>query len=100
MDDLISRQAAIDTMQKFIDSMDKDSPAYKSLSVAFDRCIIELKRLPSAQPERKKGRWKLLNNGDAICSECGRKQNVVWDFDNWDNFCRHCGADMRGIEND
>ncbi len=47
-------------------------------------------------PERKKGKWKLLDNGDAICSECGRKQKCVWDFDNWDNFCRYCGSDMRG----
>ena len=51
MADLIDRQQAIDTMRMFIDSLNKDSPAYKSLSIAFDRCIIELKKLPSAQPE-------------------------------------------------
>ena len=60
---------------------------------AYDKAIEAL-----SQPERKKGHWKLLNNGDAICSECGRKQKGVWDFDNWDNFCRHCGSDMRGGE--
>ena len=48
--DTISRQQAIDTMQMFIDSLDKESPAYKSLRVAFNRCIIELKKIPSAQP--------------------------------------------------
>lgn len=48
--DTIYRCQAIDTMQMFIDSLDKESPAYKSLSIAFDRCIIELKRMPSAQP--------------------------------------------------
>ena len=80
MSDLISRQAAIEAIKKsrfLVDAMEK---------------VI---KLPSAQPERKKGHWKLLNNGDAICSECGRRQKGVWEFDNWDNFYRHCGADMR-----
>ena len=49
--DTIYRQEAIDKMQMFIDSLDKEATAYKSLRVAFNRCIIELKRLPSAQPE-------------------------------------------------
>ena len=49
--DCISRKMAIDKMQMFIDSLDKEATAYKSLMVAFNRCIIELKRLPSAQPE-------------------------------------------------
>ena len=59
-------------------------------SMAYERGRSE------AQSGKKRGHWKLLDNGDAICSECGRKQKGVWDFDNWDNFCRHCGADMRG----
>ena len=51
MSDTIYRQDAIDKMQMFIDSLDKEATAYKSLMVAFNRCIIELKRMPSAQPE-------------------------------------------------
>ena len=100
MDDLISRQQAIDTMQMFIDSLDKDSPAYKSLSVAFDRCIIELKKLTSAQPERVRGKWKIEHApymvGSknlvvvVVCSNCGY---VLQDY--LSNFCPNCGADMR-----
>ena len=53
MSDLIDRQAAIDKMQMFIDRMDKEATAYKSLMVAFNRCIIELKRMPPAQTDER-----------------------------------------------
>lgn len=54
-------------------------------------------RLMSLEPERKTGHWKMLKNGDAICSECGFTQVNAWDMNGWDNFCHHCGADMRGM---
>lgn len=75
MDDLISRQAAIDTMQIFIDGLDKESPAYKSLSIAFDRCIIELKRLPSAQSRMTCDGCKYANRPTGwsdVCVLCRR----------------------------
>jgi hypothetical protein len=84
--DLISRQDAIDAVHYYIES------GYK--------CDIfqELKNLPSAEPERKKGAW----TGDC-CSCCGvSKYNYIkmvddecGPFGTW-NFCPHCGADMRG----
>ena len=51
---------------------------------------------PTIEPERKKGSWTLLPNGDAICQECKHVQKSAWDLDGLDNFCHHCGADMRG----
>ena len=51
---------------------------------------------PTIDPQRKTGHWKFLRNGNAICSECGFEQVSAYDFENWDNFCHHCGADMRG----
>lgn len=45
---------------------------------------------------RPTGRWTLNRDGSGTCSECHRTRNDVWDMDNWDNFCSHCGADMRG----
>ena len=102
MDDLISRRQAIDKMQMFIDSLDKEATAYKSLSVAFDRCIIELKRLSSAQPQRMKGRWihDGYDNPHGVdwmhCSVCGRREPHVPAA--MTNFCPSCGADMRGKE--
>jgi hypothetical protein len=54
----------------------------------------------SAQPtadvvEVRRGKWKLHDDGSATCSECGCRQLHIWDFDNHQNFCGVCGADMR-----
>lgn len=46
--------------------------------------------------EVKRGVWKLHPDGSGTCSCCNRTQKSVWDYDNAQNFCGHCGADMRG----
>lgn len=48
--------------------------------------------------EVKRGEWRLHPDGSGTCSYCNRIQKSVWDFDNAQNFCGHCGADMRGDE--
>lgn len=44
--------------------------------------------------EVRHGRWRLNCDGSGTCSECGRTQNDVWDFDNWQRYCGCCGAKM------
>lgn len=39
--------------------------------------------------ERKKGHWVVDEDGNIECSECGYRGVG-------DNYCEHCGADMRG----
>ena len=90
MSDLISRQAAIDDIKAIYEYHD---------TVTEDRIIDHLKRLPSAQPERKKGKWipqdHNKTNGIAStlvyyypkCSVCGHCGNYT-------NFCPNCGAKM------
>lgn len=34
---------------------------------------------PPAEPERKKGKWKLNKDGSGTCSECHMTQVAVWD---------------------
>ena len=92
MNDSISRQAAIDAV---IDELKRSpTPAI--------RAKFRLEALPSAQPERKKGRWLRYgedgypNNEDTVfwqCDQCleqytGRTKRIP-------NFCPNCGADMR-----
>lgn len=52
-------------------------------------------------PERPKGHWIFdFAHNKMTCSKCGRTFTGGFDLDNADNFCRHCGADMRGKETD
>ena len=97
LDDTISRQAAI----SHVDDVPyiKDHPNVGLLWKAW------IESLPSAQPERKKGKWipqdHNKTNGIAStlvyyypkCSVCGH-------CDNYTNFCSNCGADMRGEQDD
>ena len=86
MDDLISRQAAVDAV---------NSLTYPSSLVDVKRKLIEL---PSANPERKTGQWLPSRDRDYNeCSCCHRitePQVVAY------KFCPYCGAEMRGEEND
>lgn len=45
-------------------------------------------------------KWILHDNGDGTCNQCGRRQKAIWDDDGWQNFCGHCGADMREVQNE
>ena len=102
MHDLISRQAAIDAICKAC-SLEGDyhkCDGYPETSTWCDE-LVALRALPSAQPERKTGRWIELTNTNHtyVCSVCGRmlvnitdgKNNVAKTYP----YC-HCGADMRG----
>jgi hypothetical protein len=59
-------------------------------------CLMDEHHSIVLTPEsiRPKGRWRLNKDGSGTCSECHRTRNDVWDMDNWDNFCSHCGAKM------
>ena len=85
MSDLISRQDAIDIVHYYIES------GYK--------CDIfqELKDLPSAEPERNKGKWLWDEEEDrCYCSECGEEDDLSIDgVYMMHDFCPNCGADMR-----
>ena len=91
MDDLISRQAALDgkiSIQR-VDGLE----IYSDEAVPVEY----LKRLPSAQPERKKGKW-VMEHYVWFCSECGENptkgMGYVQGHDELYDFCPNCGAAM------
>ena len=96
-DDLISRQAAIDIVTPHDDNR-----------VMRDA----LEELPSAQPQRIRGRWiytgvKFPNwegqvVSEAFCSECNGISYFRRAVDKWigANFCPNCGGDMTGEQDD
>lgn len=88
MDDTIYRQAAIDG--KFTTQLANGVEIYPAEAVLVEY----LKALPSAEPERKTGRWELgaferIGGYWATCSACG---SISF---GGGKYCRDCGADMR-----
>lgn len=80
MDDLISRQAAIQAV------------GYYSLHSGEKLLFADkpLKELPSAQ---ETGTWIDYQKGKWIYAQCN-KCGTVWDVKS--NYCPHCGAKMEG----
>lgn len=71
----------------------------------YDRAICKvveiIKSLPTVDAVPvKRGKWILHDNGDATCNQCGRWQKAIWDYDNFQNYCGNCGAEMIGVENE
>lgn len=98
-DDLISRQAAYEVLSEY----------YHHKTEMQNIALREaLGRVPSAQPERKKGRW--VKDGEAYalykCSACNNLCTVA----GWANcvpeeqmykgfkFCPNCGAEMENSD--
>lgn len=85
MNDLISRQEAIDAIEQ--------------LDILEDMCVFEILShielaigtLPSAEPEQKTGKWQKYEGRfdyNWECSECGCS---AWEKT---DYCAHCGARM------
>ena len=96
MNDLISRQAAIDATWF--------EPSYTDPLNVLTEVRDRLKALPSAQPERKKGKWILEcdaeGEGDNLyrCPECGCNYSCQ-EYD-IPNFCPNCGSYNGGESDD
>ena len=109
MDDLISRQAAIDAVNEYAtiwmsytDDMSASDIAQEAINSAKDTMIRILKEQPTAQPGRKPGRWKehifegIMGGRPRalMCNQCNSLSLHAT------NFCPNCGADMRGGESE
>ena len=99
MNDLIDRQDAIDALREEVE-WEYDEKDEQWYYIEADMAIGAIERLPSAQPERKKGKW--INRSLNIlypewerytCSVCG-KHSYSYDF------CPHCGSYNGGENHD
>ena len=87
MDDLISRQAAIDAVSR----------GCQEFRGIFAECEKNLNRLPSAE---RHGRWIKKYRGNYLCSVCGAWYRTTDDYGNiidgemGSNYCESCGAKM------
>lgn len=116
MDDMISRQAAIDAItaraDRCAENFSTNDPFWEGLVIA--KSIV--KGLPSVQastsvhPERKKGKWitETINSYTkrTYCSLCDEEAPFIFKKDDkynyWyhesklTNYCPNCGSDNRG----
>ena len=101
MNDLISRQAAIDALAKEMPSLTTPDGCgefdhdIQITDEAFVDCMQIINELPSAQPERKQGEWVLQSDDYHEyyeCDQCG----IAVGLDDVRNYYPNCGADMRG----
>ena len=96
MDDLISRQAAIEA----IASRDETNGTVK---VFTGRQVNEiLESLPSA--DRPSGHWIDIDTQTYTwkvrCNKCGHERSMMSTQGVYPKFCENCGADMRGEQDE
>ena len=101
MNDLISRQAAIDKADSlYRDTKNDECYMITGYNHAISDIRAILKSLPSAQPERKKGKWiDYSDEGYVECPFCHSATNCDGNKDEL-HFCFSCGADLRGEQDD
>ena len=94
MDDLISRQTAIDAV--IAEGRDVDSRYLLSERIIHEADAVEaISMLPSAQPKR--GKWIHDDNtwewvDEYVCDQCGEKTtSTVMGKPRW-NYCPNCGS--------
>ena len=86
-----------------------DNMGYTKLAYA----VMDKDRFPSAQPERKRGKWVFYEDRAPVwdiagektwaraykCPECGFVHSVIEDFGQY-AFCPNCGADKREVDDE
>jgi len=112
MNDLISRQAAIDLVRDVCNAVmsgcesrydpETEDEVYKDILEvdAILKCNKEVRialcNMPSAQPERMRGRWIMNDNGTYSCSEC--HSWIPNEQHYYARYCLYCGAKMDEVE--
>lgn len=92
MNDLISRQAAIDKLnerqRKLIYCFGFENDAVKIMDIAKSIIIAT----PSTEPERESAEWVKNDNGTYSCSKC--QSWIPKEQRHYARFCLHCGSKM------
>lgn len=94
---LIDADALMDDINYSINEMTKIRIAV-DVNWLWEKLNDALDNAPTIEPERKTGHWLIRKFSDkARCSVCGRSFADVYDMENSDHYCRHCGSKMDGL---
>ena len=92
MSDLIRREDAIKILSQRAEILRGE---YGDLGGACSGALKIIKVIPSAEPERKKGKWQRRKGGDCWeCSECHAVLEIDDIVQHNYYYCYHCGANM------
>ena len=93
MKDTIYRQDAIDAVNELTKWYYETFHEKRPTAIAV---IYKLMDLPSAEPERKTGKWVNNINDIPICNQCGYMTPYDRAIDDYEygNYCPNCGASM------
>jgi hypothetical protein len=104
----IDADALIDDLKHDVDA-DQDSLDYEELTdsnrekIQFDKdckqnAIDLLQNAPTIEPERKTGKWIVVDDGciSGKCSECGWEAHMYEDDVVGMDYCPNCGARLEG----
>ena len=91
MPEYIEREALI----KDFELMASVQPEYKQSTILGMVSTIKNRKAADVAPVVH-SEWINYSGGNATCRRCGVRQRAVYDDDNDQNFCGHCGAKMDG----
>ena len=99
--DLISRQNLMEQLHELCDKQCPHNEPTKAIGACCAFCFIDdvikmVQQLPSAEPERKMGKWIPVDVGDCCyrCSECGFIRDAY--LLDVGCYCPQCGLPMKG----
>lgn len=103
--DLISRKAV---MKEFSDFVRESNNSDFAPTPTWNDAVSLVGSMPSAQPQRKKGRWNTIQGDIVVCSVCGMSAPKVITGclmnrhlePNRTDYCPNCGARMEQMEDD
>ncbi len=85
---IVDRQAVIDAVTRYCTKYD------------LRELLADIEVLPSAQPERKTGKW-IIGKYRLTCGQCRfTYPNKLMDEMGVVNYCPNCGAYMRGEQDE
>ena len=114
MDEYINRKLITDSLEEIYNDIpvwEDDDDWNKGIKEGIWVAMSCINALPSAQPERMRGKWIKMSDADGdyyVCNQCGEElpryttESPTWDIPyppkysiDKTNFCPNCGADMR-----
>lgn len=91
--DCIEKRAAFNALWGVFCGADEDGKRI------VGECFKAVEALPTAQPQRMRGRWEYLDYGGVGNYHCSACRMICINKGDYD-FCPFCGADMRGATNE